>query len=221
MKANLFNSRADRLRDATVIAVLRMRSASDAVEGMAVAVRGGFEAVEVTMNTPGAADALSEVAGRIDAIVGAGTVLEPQQVKEAYDAGAEFIVTPVVVPEVVDAAHSLALPVTLGASTPTEIHSARRAGADWVKVFPAESLGGPDYIEHVLGPLHDVPLLVSGGITPENYLGYLDAGVELVGFGESVFSSQLAAQGRYDEIERRAVDVCRRLDMYITDHAEG
>src|SRR5680860_1466321 len=185
MKANLFNSRADRLRDATVIAVLRMRSASDAVEG--------------TMNTPGAADARSEVAGRIDAIVGAGTVLEPQQVKEAYDAGAEFIVTPVVVPEVVDAAHSLSLPVTLGASTPTEIHSARRAGADWVKVFPAESLGGPDYIEHVLGPLHDVPLLVSGGITPENYLGYLDAGVELVGFGESVFSSQLAAQGRYDE----------------------
>ena len=221
MKANLFNSRADRLRDATVIAVLRMRSASDAVEGMAVAVRGGFEAVEVTMNTPGAADALSEVAGRIDAIVGAGTVLEPQQVKEAYDAGAEFIVTPVVVPEVVDAAHALSLPVTLGASTPTEIHSARMAGADWVKVFPAESLGGPDYIEHVLGPLHDVPLLVSGGITPENYLGYLDAGVELVGFGESVFSSQLAAQGRYDEIERRAVDVCRRLDMYITDHAEG
>jgi 2-dehydro-3-deoxyphosphogluconate aldolase/(4S)-4-hydroxy-2-oxoglutarate aldolase len=94
-------------------------------------------------------------------------------------------------------------------------------GADWVKVFPAESLGGPDYIEQILGPLDHVPLLVSGGITPENYLGYLDAGVELVGFGESVFSSQLAAQGRYDEIERRAVDVCRRLDMYITDHAGG
>jgi 2-dehydro-3-deoxyphosphogluconate aldolase/(4S)-4-hydroxy-2-oxoglutarate aldolase len=198
-----------------------MSSAADAIEGMGVAVRGGFEAVEVTMNTPGAADALSEVAGRIDAIVGAGTVLEPEQVKEAYDAGAEFIVTPVVVPEVVEAAHSLSLPVTLGASTPTEIYAARRAGADWVKVFPAESLGGPDYIEHVLGPLDDTPILVSGGITPENYLGYLDAGVELVGFGESVFSSQLAAEGRYDEIERRAVAVCRRLDMYITDHAEG
>jgi 2-dehydro-3-deoxyphosphogluconate aldolase/(4S)-4-hydroxy-2-oxoglutarate aldolase len=198
-----------------------MTSAADAIEGMGVAVRGGFEAVEVTMNTPGAADALSEVAGRIDAIVGAGTVLEPEQVKEAYDAGAEFIVTPVVVPEVVEAAHSLSLPVTLGASTPTEIYTARRAGADWVKVFPAESLGGPDYIEHVLGPLDDTPILVSGGITPENYLGYLDAGVELVAFGESVFSSQLAAEGRYDEIERRAVAVCRRLDMYITDHAEG
>jgi 2-dehydro-3-deoxyphosphogluconate aldolase/(4S)-4-hydroxy-2-oxoglutarate aldolase len=221
MKATLFDSRLERLREATVVAILRMTSAADAIEGMGVAVRGGFEAVEVTMNTPGAADALSEVAGRIDAIVGAGTVLEPEQVKEAYDAGAEFIVTPVVVPEVVEAAHSLSLPVTLGASTPTEIYTARRAGADWVKVFPAESLGGPDYIEHVLGPLDDTPILVSGGITPENYLGYLDAGVELVAFGESVFSSQLAAEGRYDEIERRAVAVCRRLDMYITDHAEG
>ena len=221
MKATLYDSRLERLREATVVAILRMSSAADAIEGMGVAVRGGFEAVEVTMNTPGAADALSDVAGRIDAIVGAGTVLEPEQVKEAYDAGAEFIVTPVVVPEVVEAAHSLSLPVTLGASTPTEIYAARRAGADWVKVFPAESLGGPDYIEHVLGPLDDTPILVSGGITPENYLGYLDAGVELVGFGESVFSSQLAAEGRYDEIERRAVAVCRRLDMYITDHAEG
>ena len=221
MKATLYDSRLERLREATVVAILRMSSAAEAIEGMGVAVRGGFEAVEVTMNTPGAADALSEVAGRIDAIVGAGTVLEPEQVKEAYDAGAEFIVTPVVVPEVVEAAHSLSLPVTLGASTPTEIYAARRAGADWVKVFPAESLGGPDYIEHVLGPLDDTPILVSGGITPENYLGYLDAGVELVGFGESVFSSQLAAEGRYDEIERRAVAVCRRLDMYITDHAEG
>ena len=169
MKATLFDSRLERLREATVVAILRMASAADAIEGMGVAVRGGFEAVEVTMNTPGAADALSEVAGRIDAIVGAGTVLEPEQVKEAYDAGAEFIVTPVVVPEVVE----------------------------------------------------DTPILVSGGITPENYLGYLDAGVELVAFGESVFSSQLAAEGRYDEIERRAVAVCRRLDMYITDHAEG
>jgi 2-dehydro-3-deoxyphosphogluconate aldolase / (4S)-4-hydroxy-2-oxoglutarate aldolase len=221
MKATLFDSRLERLREATVVAILRMASSADAIEGMGVAVRGGFEAVEVTMNTPGAADALSEVAGRIDAIVGAGTVLEPEQVKEAYDAGAEFIVTPVVVPEVVEAAHSLSLPVTLGASTPTEIYTARRAGADWVKVFPAESLGGPDYIEHVLGPLDDTPILVSGGITPENYLGYLDAGVELVAFGESVFSSQLAAEGRYDEIERRAVAVCSRLDMYITDHAEG
>jgi 2-dehydro-3-deoxyphosphogluconate aldolase / (4S)-4-hydroxy-2-oxoglutarate aldolase len=217
MNGKLFGARAQRLSDATVIAIFRMHEVEHAVEGISAAVRGGFEAVEVTMNSAGATDALAEVAGRVDAIVGAGTVLAPEQVKEAYDAGAEFVVTPIVVPEVVEAAHELSLPVALGASSPTEIFNARRAGADWVKVFPAEALGGPDYIELVLGPLNDTPILVTGGLTPENYLGYLDAGAELVGFADSVFDPGLAAQGRYDEFERRAIEVVRRLDAYLTE----
>ncbi|MGH2737167.1 MAG: bifunctional 4-hydroxy-2-oxoglutarate aldolase/2-dehydro-3-deoxy-phosphogluconate aldolase [Actinomycetota bacterium] len=221
MNPKLFNARAQRLRDGTVVAILRMQQAEHAIEGVGAAVRGGFEAVEITMNTPGATDALAEVAGRTDAILGAGTVLMPEQVKEAYDAGAEFIVTPVVVPEVVEAAHELSLPAIIGAATPTEIHLARRAGADWVKIFPAEELGGPDYIEQVTGPLDDIPLWVSGGITPENYLGYLDVGVELVGFANSVFDAELAAQGRYDEFERRSIDVVRRLDEYFTEETDS
>jgi 2-dehydro-3-deoxyphosphogluconate aldolase / (4S)-4-hydroxy-2-oxoglutarate aldolase len=217
MNPKLFESRSQRLSDATVIAIFRMREPQHAIEGAGAVVRGGFEAVEVTMNAPGATDALVEIAGRIDAIVGAGTVVAAEQIKEAYDAGAEFIVTPVVSPEIVEAAHGLGLPVVMGASTPTEIFTARKAGADWVKVFPAEALGGPDYIEYVLGPLDDIPLMVTGGLTPENYLGYLDAGAELVGFTGSVCSPDAAAKGRYDEIERRAIDVVRRLDEYLTD----
>ena len=217
MNPKLFDSRRDRLRDATVVAVFRMQQAEHAVEAMGAAVRGGFEAVEVTLNTPGATDALAEVAGRLDAIVGAGTVLAADQVKEAYDAGAEFVVTRVVLPEVVDAAHDLSWPVALGASSPTEIFNARKAGADWVKVFPAESLGGPDYISHVLGPLDGTPIFVTGGLTAENYLGYLDAGAELVGFASSLFDPELAGEGRYDEFERRAIEVCRRLDVYATE----
>ncbi|MGH2774218.1 MAG: bifunctional 4-hydroxy-2-oxoglutarate aldolase/2-dehydro-3-deoxy-phosphogluconate aldolase [Actinomycetota bacterium] len=217
MNPKLFESRYQRLSDATVIAIFRMREPQHAIEGAGAVVRGGFEAVEVTMNSPGATDALVEIAGRIDAIVGAGTVVVAEQVKEAYDAGAEFIVTPIVSAEIVETAHGLGLPVVMGASTPTEILTARKAGADWVKVFPAEALGGPDYIEYVLGPLDDIPLMVTGGLTPENYLGYLDAGVELVGFSGSVCSPDAAAKGRYDEIERRAIDVVRRLDEYLTD----
>ena len=217
MNQKLFESRAQRLSDATLIAIFRMQQPEHAVEGIGAAVRGGFEAVEITMNTPGATDALSELAGRVDALLGAGTILRPEQVKEAYDAGAEFIVTPVVVPEIVEAAHSLSLPIAMGASTPTEIWRAKEAGADWVKVFPAESLGGPDYIEHVLGPLEDTQILVTGGITAENYLGYLDAGADLVGFAGAVFDPELAAEGRYDEFERRAIEACRRLDMYDTE----
>lgn len=214
MNQKLFEGRAKRLRDAQIIAIFRTREAEHAVEGIAAAVRGGFEAVEITMNSGGATDALAEVAGRVDAIVGAGTITAPEQVKEAYDAGAEFIVTPVVVPEIVDAAHELSLPIAMGASTPTEIFHARQAGADWVKVFPGEYLGGPDYIAEVLGPLRGTPILVSGGLTAENYIGYLNAGAQLVGFAGSVFDPDVAADGDYEELERRAIEVTRRLDMY-------
>lgn len=214
MNPKLFASRVERLRDATVIAIFRAHKAEHAVEAAAAAARAGFEALEVTMNTPDAADALVELARRGDAIVGAGTILAPEQVKEAYDAGAEFVVTPVVLPEVVEAAHELSIPVCMGASTPTEIFHARQAGADWVKVFPGESLGGPDYIADVLGPLDGTPILVTGGLTAENYLGYLDAGAELVGFAGTIFDADIAAEGDYEELERRALEVTRRLDMY-------
>ncbi|MDP9225618.1 MAG: bifunctional 4-hydroxy-2-oxoglutarate aldolase/2-dehydro-3-deoxy-phosphogluconate aldolase [Actinomycetota bacterium] len=217
MNPKLFGDRRERLRDATAIAIFRCHSAEQAIEAVGAAVRGGFEAVEITMNTPDATDAMAELAGRTDAIMGAGTIVEAEQVKEAYDAGAEFVVTPIVVPEVVEAAHELSMPVALGAATPTEIFNARRAGADWVKVFPGESLGGPDYIAQVLGPLDGTPILVTGGLTASNYLGYLDAGAELVGFAQSVFDADIASQGRYDELERRAIEVCRRLDAYLTE----
>lgn len=214
MNEKLFADRRKRLKDATLIAIFRTRAPEHASEGIGAAVRGGFEAVEITLNSVGATDALESVAGRVDAIVGAGTIVRPEQVKEVYDAGAEFIVTPITDPTIVEAAHDLSLPIAMGASTPTEIFRAREAGADWVKVFPAEALGGPDYISLVRGPLDDVPMLVTGGIGSGNYLGYLDAGVELVGFGESVFDPDVAADGDYEELERRAIDVCRRLDTY-------
>ena len=217
MNAKLYEDRKARLKDATAIAIFRTAAPEHAVEGAAAAVRGGFEAVEVTMNTPGATDALSDIAARGDALVGAGTITAPEQVKEAYDAGAEFVVTPVVAPAVVEAAHDLSVPVCMGASTPTEIFTARQAGADWVKVFPGESLGGPDYIADVLGPLDGTPILVTGGLTAENYLGYLDAGAELVGFASAVFDPELAADGNYEEFERRSIEVHRRLDAYLTD----
>jgi 2-dehydro-3-deoxyphosphogluconate aldolase/(4S)-4-hydroxy-2-oxoglutarate aldolase len=216
MNRKLFEGRAKRLRDATVVAIFRMHSAGHAVKGINAAVRGGFEAVEVTMNTPDATDALAEVAGRVDAIVGVGTITAPEQVKEAYDAGAEFIVTPVVVPEVVDAAHELSMPAIIGAASPSEVFTAKGAGADWVKVFPAESLGGPDYIAQLLGVFNGTPIWVSGGLTTSNYLGYLDAGAELCGFAGQVFDADIAADGDYEELERRAIEVCRRLDMYST-----
>jgi len=106
--------------------------------------------------------------------------------------------------------------VAMGAATPTEIFTARRAGADWVKVFPGESLGGPDYIKSIMGPLDGTPILVTGGLTSENYLGYLGAGAELVGFAD-VFGGLNATEARYEEMERQSIEICRRLDIYLTE----
>lgn len=217
MNSKLFESRISRLRDAQLVAIFRTREPKHAVEGIAAAIRGGFEVAEITMNTPGATDALQEAAARGDALIGAGTITRPDQVKEAYDSGAEFAVTPIMRPDLIDAAHDLSMPIIMGASTPTEIFTAREAGADWVKIFPAEELGGPDFVSSILGPLDGTPIWVSGGLTAENYLGYLDAGAELCGFADSVFDPDLAAEGNYEEFERRAIEVCRRLDMYGTE----
>jgi 2-dehydro-3-deoxyphosphogluconate aldolase / (4S)-4-hydroxy-2-oxoglutarate aldolase len=214
MNAKLYESRAKRLRDATVVAVMRMQQGKHAVEAVGAAVRGGFEAVEITMNTPDATDALAEVAGRVDAIVGAGTITAPEMIKQAYDAGAEYCVTPIVMVEAIEVAHELSMPIIMGAATPTEVFTAHQAGADWIKVFPAEQLGGPAYIQSLLGPLNTTPIFVSGGLTAENYLGYLHAGAQLCGFADAVFDDDIAAAGDYEELERRAIEVCRRLDTY-------
>ena len=217
MNSKLFDSRVSRLRDAQLVAIFRMREPKHAVEAIAAAVRGGFEVVEITMNSPGVTDALSEAAARGDAMVGVGTITRPDQIKEAYDAGAEFAVTPITRPDIIDAAHELSMPIIMGAATPTEIFTAREAGADWVKIFPAEELGGPDYVASILGPLDGTPIWVSGGLTAENYLGYLHAGAELCGFADSVFDADIAAEGDYEELERRAIEVCRRLDMFTSE----
>ena len=217
MNPKLFDARISRLRDAQLVGIFRMRDPKHAVEGIAAAVRGGFEVVEITMNSAGATDALEEAAGRGDALIGAGTITRPDQVKEAYDAGAEFAVTPILRPEIIDAAHELSMPIIMGASTPTEIFQAREAGADWVKIFPAEQLGGPDYVANILGPLNGTPIWVSGGLTAENYLGYMHAGAELCGFADSVFDADIAAEGDYEELERRAIEVTRRLDMFTSE----
>jgi 2-dehydro-3-deoxyphosphogluconate aldolase / (4S)-4-hydroxy-2-oxoglutarate aldolase len=219
MNQKLFEQRAKRLRDSTLVAILRMQAPEHAVEAARAAVRGGFEAVEVTMNAPGATDSLADLAGHVDAILGAGTILEPEQVKEAYDAGAEFIVSPLCNPAIAEAAHDLSIPAILTGSTSTEVYNARKGGADWVKIFPAESLGGPDFVEQILGPLDGTPIWVSGGISAENYLGYLDAGAELIGFATNVFDPHEAADGNYPELERRAIEVCRRFDLYTTERS--
>lgn len=147
----------------------------------------GLETIEITMNTKGAPLLIrraSSLSKRL--VIGAGTVLNLESLKSALDSGATFIVTPVLVSEVVEYCVKNKVPVFPGALTPSEIHNAWRAGAAMVKVFPAAAFG-PEYFKEVKGPFSEIELLACGGVTPLNLKLYFSCGASAVTFGASVF----------------------------------
>jgi 2-dehydro-3-deoxyphosphogluconate aldolase/(4S)-4-hydroxy-2-oxoglutarate aldolase len=175
--ANSFN--ADAFGAMPLIAILRNQRAEIIVPVVQALVEGGFTALEITMNSPGAADQIRTAArsaqGRL--AIGAGTVTSLAELDEAEMAGASFVVTPVVVPDVITECVRRGLPVFPGAFTPTEIHQAHQLGATMVKLFPAHRLG-PAYIRDLKAPLSSIRLLATGGITPESLPDYAQAGAE-------------------------------------------
>jgi len=165
-----------------VSAIIRSDDQVTASEGMQAAVDGGFRMVEFTLTTPGALELIARFRENQDLLVGAGTVLTAGEAREAVAAGAQFLVSPVVDAEMIAAAVALDVPSIPGAYTPTEMHTAYRAGADFVKVFPAPA-GGVEFIEFVRGPLPHLRLFPTAGVTVENFIEFLDAGCAGVGGG--------------------------------------
>lgn len=164
-------------------------------------VDAGLESFEITLNTPGALamiERLRTVAGdRL--LVGAGTVLAADEVRRAVDVGATFIVSPTLVPEVVEACIRADVPAFPGAFTPTEIHAAWRAGAAMVKLFPAKALGA-GYIKEVKGPFADIEILACGGVSAENMADFFAAGASAVAFGGSVLRPEWLAARDFESI---------------------
>ncbi|MCX5710579.1 MAG: bifunctional 4-hydroxy-2-oxoglutarate aldolase/2-dehydro-3-deoxy-phosphogluconate aldolase [Candidatus Omnitrophica bacterium] len=164
-------------------------------------ISAGLKTIEITMNTKGAAALIKKAvkvsSGRLT--VGAGTVLDKKSLKEALDAGATFIVTPVLINDVVDYCVKHKIPVFPGALTPTEIYAAWLAGATMVKVFPVKVFG-PSYIKEVRGPLDKIELLACAGVTPENLVEYFAAGASAVTFGASVFRKEWLEKKDYKSI---------------------
>lgn len=164
-----------------VVAVLRAPTA-DAFAAVAdVLVTAGVTAIEVTLTSRGAVEALAGLRRRLPshAVVGAGTVLTADQAKASVDAGASFLVSPVLDP---DLTAGLGVPCYPGGLTPTEIFTAHRAGAPIVKLFPAATVG-PRYVKDLHGPLPDVRIMPTGGIAVEDVPGWLAAGAVAVGLG--------------------------------------
>jgi|CXWL01.1.fsa_nt_gi 2-dehydro-3-deoxyphosphogluconate aldolase/(4S)-4-hydroxy-2-oxoglutarate aldolase len=200
---------AKRFARMPLIGILRGQPAG-AIDPLVQALAdGGFTALEITMNSPGAAAQIRAAADKAgDRIaIGAGTVTSLAELDEAQAAGASFIVTPVVVPEVITECVQRGLPVFPGAFTPTEIHQAHRFGATMVKLFPANRLG-PDYVRDLKAPLSSVRLLATGGITPESLPAYVRAGVEGFGIGSPLFSPTHIAAGDWNWMRERAAQFC-------------
>lgn len=196
--------RLAQLLDRKVIAVIRMTDTDRLMDVIAAIQKGGVEWIEITMVVPDAIDVLKEVSQRGgSAVIGAGTILDPETARLAILAGAEFIVSPILNLEVIKLAHRydrLAIP---GAFTPTEILTAWEAGADVVKIFPATALG-PAFVKDVQGPLPQIKLCPTGGVTVENAGEFIAAGAACVGVGTDLLDKAAIAEGRYELLTRRA-----------------
>jgi 2-dehydro-3-deoxyphosphogluconate aldolase/(4S)-4-hydroxy-2-oxoglutarate aldolase len=167
---------------------------------------GGVHCIEVTMTTPGALQCIETAARKLDgadALLGAGTILDAETCRLAILSGAEYIVTPVMSPAVIEMARRYGKPVMCGAYTPTEILAAWERGADFVKVFPA-NIGGPDYIKAVRGPLPQIPLVPTGGVELHNIADFLKAGAVALGVGGNLVSKKLLAARDFSGIMANA-----------------
>jgi len=204
------------LLDGCAIAVVRARDASLVERAAEALLEGGVRILEITMTVPGAIDVIHRCSTIPGTLLGAGTVLTADDVKRCADAGAQFIVSPAFCPDVIDAAKRLDLVTVPGAMTPTEVLDGWRAGADFVKIFPASRLG-PAFLSDVLAPFPTVRLAPTGGLTAENAADYLRAGASLLGFGSWLVNQSAMEAGDFAQIAQRA----RTLHDRITDFREA
>jgi 2-dehydro-3-deoxyphosphogluconate aldolase / (4S)-4-hydroxy-2-oxoglutarate aldolase len=199
--------------------VLRTENAEAGFQACLAAMEAGVHSIEITKTVPSCFELvkglIATTFGRYP--VGVGTVWDPGAVKEAKAAGASFVVTPVLLPEVAEACRHEDILCVLGALTPTEIYQARLAGAALVKVFPIAPVGGPRYIEALNGPLGGVPFWVSGGVPMEDIGAYLRLGVKVVGLAASLFPPEALARRDLDRIQQNAERAARAAAEAIGD----
>jgi 2-dehydro-3-deoxyphosphogluconate aldolase/(4S)-4-hydroxy-2-oxoglutarate aldolase len=189
-----------------VCGVLRTDDADAGFQACLTALEAGIGTIEITKTVPSCFELIKGLVATTGGKypVGVGTVWDPGAVTEARQAGASFVVTPVLLPEVAEACRKEDMLCVLGALTPTEIYQARLSGAALVKVFPIAPVGGPSYIEALNGPLAGVPFWVSGGVRIEEIGIYLQLGVKVVGLTGSLFPPEALAAKNLDVVRQNA-----------------
>ena len=194
-----------RLVQPGIIAVIRTEKPSQLPDVCEALIAGGVIALEITFTVPNALEAIRDASRRFAdrALVGAGTVLNAEMCRAAIGAGAEFVVSPVAKLEIVAAAHALDKPVMIGAYTPTEAQTAHEAGADFIKIFPADKLG-PSYITALRAPLPHLKIVPTGGVDLNTAADFLKAGCAALGVGGSLLTAEILKTGNWTALTRLA-----------------
>lgn len=200
------------LRLHRAIAVIRSYSLEISLAMARAVAAGGIKIIEITWNSSQPATIIQQLRSELPhCAIGAGTILTQQRLREAMAAGAEFIFSPHVNPALIEAAINAHVSIIPGALSPTEIVTARLAGATCVKVFPIQALGGASYIKSLQGPLGQIPLIPTGGVTLENAREFIEAGAIAVGLSSELFPQPLIAEKNWQAIAERAKTLCQLL----------
>jgi 2-dehydro-3-deoxyphosphogluconate aldolase/(4S)-4-hydroxy-2-oxoglutarate aldolase len=195
-----------RIRDVGIVPVIRAESADEAARVIAAIRAGGVSVLEITMTVPGAVSLIAEVARGVgdDAVVGAGTVLDAETARACILAGARFIVSPALNLGTIECCRRYGVPVAPGALTPTEVVAAWQAGADIVKVFPANAMGGPSYIKALKAPLPQIELCPTGGVSLDTAADFIKAGASVLGVGNDLVDLKALRAGQSQAITDKA-----------------
>ncbi len=197
----------EKVKEIGLLAVIRGPSAELTIKMVEALVAGGVKGIEVTYSTPEAEKVVRNLSNTFgnQIILGMGTLTRAEQANQAQEAGASFIVSPVCEPGLVKSMLETGLLTMAGAFTPTEVLQAYNLGVDVVKIFPG-SLGGPAYVKALKGPFPYIPMMPTGGVSASNVAEWFATGVVAVGAGSELCPPQLAKEGKFDEITRRAAE---------------
>lgn len=200
------NTTAQTIEQVALIPVLRAKNAAQAHAVVQAMIAGGVTVVEVTMTVPGAIDVLKELKQEYGSrlLLGSGTVTTAAEAQATINAGAEFVVSPSLHPEVIRVTKTngkLSIP---GALTPTEVLTAHRAGADYVKIFPCSAMGGAPYLKALLAPFPFLKLIPTGGVTLETAASFIQAGARALGVGSDLVNLAAVDAGHPEKITETA-----------------
>jgi 2-dehydro-3-deoxyphosphogluconate aldolase/(4S)-4-hydroxy-2-oxoglutarate aldolase len=194
------------IEDIGIIPVVRAASADEAIKAIDAIMAGGINVLEITMTVPGAVEVIADVSKQYGdaALVGAGTVLDPETAQACIDAGARFIVSPAINLNTIALCKKLDVPIAPGALTPTEVLTAWNAGADEVKVFPCGSVGGASYIKNLKGPFPQIKMIPTGGVSLATAADFIKAGAAALGVGTDLVDISAIRNGKAQIVTERA-----------------